>query len=214
MASDEPSSERCWRISAWSRELGRGSIHNEALGSTLEFDGAVAMVDDFKIAETVSVQLARHLGGYRVLKIQPTYSRPNPAEHLAEPLPPRMTEACGEASRIFLECADHAGDALLTVSNSSEAKLALTLTSSDGRSEAGILSFEHPQYVQLPWSFHADDLALKPYRWSAFRAANSELCSAWCGIAPIAFVFAFEPRQYGEVVYYVVAADFEFCSKT
>ena len=59
-----------WRIVEWSRELGRGRIESEA--GSLDFDGAVALCDDFAIGEPVEIQLERTPDGWsRVRRVAP-----------------------------------------------------------------------------------------------------------------------------------------------
>ena len=59
-----------WIIAEWSREQARGAVSCAAHGR-IEFDAAVAAVDDFRIGEPVHLRLSRDAGSFRVLEIWP-----------------------------------------------------------------------------------------------------------------------------------------------
>lgn len=59
-----------WRMTAWDRERGRGTIADRA-GDTLDFDASVALVDDLVVGEGVHVELARSGESFRVVKLWP-----------------------------------------------------------------------------------------------------------------------------------------------
>ena len=59
-----------WRITKWSKELGRGQIIG-TVADPLDFDASIAYVDDFRIGEEVHVELERDGATWRVTKIWP-----------------------------------------------------------------------------------------------------------------------------------------------
>lgn len=63
-----------WTIESWSRELSRGTIRADQMGS-LGFDGAIADVDDFVVGEAVLVEFERHHGTFRVTRVSPDIPR-------------------------------------------------------------------------------------------------------------------------------------------
>jgi len=62
-----------WYVVEWSKERGRGSVESQV--GRVEFDGAIAEVDDFVVGEPVQVELERAGDGYRVRRIWPSNLR-------------------------------------------------------------------------------------------------------------------------------------------
>ena len=75
-----------WRISKWSKELGRGQIVG-TLADPLDFDASIAHVDDFRIGEEVHVELEREGDTWRVTKIWPDDPRFVPGVPVKEGTP-------------------------------------------------------------------------------------------------------------------------------
>ncbi len=89
-----------WKISRWSRELGRGEIVPDQ-GAPLEFDASVATVDDFQIGEEVHVEVERGGAGWRVVRVWPDDPRFEPPgfslpEKSASPLKPSLAARVSE----------------------------------------------------------------------------------------------------------------------
>jgi hypothetical protein len=63
-----------WRVLSWSRELGRGAITSPHF-PRLEFDAAVADVDEFTVGEVVHVELDTSAAPPRVLRVWPDLPR-------------------------------------------------------------------------------------------------------------------------------------------
>jgi len=59
-----------WIIKSWDRERARGVIVSRQVGE-LAFDGAAALVDDFRVGERVEVTLERRGDGFDVKRIWP-----------------------------------------------------------------------------------------------------------------------------------------------
>jgi hypothetical protein len=83
MKSDVPMG---WTIKSWDRERARGVITSGQLG-TLEFDGAVALVDDFRPGEDVEVELEKRAAGFHVKRIWPDDPRFVPPSDLPRSAP-------------------------------------------------------------------------------------------------------------------------------
>lgn len=75
-----------WRISKWSKELGRGQIVG-TMADPLDFDASIAYVDDFRIGEEVHVELDREGDTWRVTKIWPDDPRFVPRVEVKEGTP-------------------------------------------------------------------------------------------------------------------------------
>jgi len=71
--------EISWRVKAWDRQLGRGVVTSEQVGD-LPFDGSIALVDDFRIGETVEINVTRDGETYRVTKVWPDDPRFTPPQ--------------------------------------------------------------------------------------------------------------------------------------
>ena len=65
-----------WNIIEWSRERARGRVESDA--GVLDFDGAVADVDDFRVGEAVELELVADGTTYRVVRIWPVDARYRP----------------------------------------------------------------------------------------------------------------------------------------
>lgn len=59
-----------WVIESWDRELGVGTISSPR-ATSLRFDAAAALVDDFRVGELVEVELAREADAYAVVRVWP-----------------------------------------------------------------------------------------------------------------------------------------------
>jgi len=96
-----------WRISRWSRELGRGEIVPDQ-GAPLDFDASVATVDDFRVGEEVHVEVERSEAGWRVVRVRPDDPRFEPPGFCppgksASPLNPSLAARVSqELSRVAL----------------------------------------------------------------------------------------------------------------
>jgi len=80
---------KAWRIARWSRERGRGAVECGPGGEHLEFDAAVAHVDDFEVGESVHVRLKIQPDeSYRVTEIWPDDPRVYPSDPTHQAPPP------------------------------------------------------------------------------------------------------------------------------
>lgn len=92
-----------WQITSWDRMRGRGTIACTGMGE-IEFDGSVALVDDFDVGEGVHVELASHDDSFRVTKIWPDdphvpYSSTNPDAPASIPRSQRASRRCWPSTR-------------------------------------------------------------------------------------------------------------------
>ncbi|MEZ4329257.1 MAG: hypothetical protein R3B40_28775 [Polyangiales bacterium] len=65
-----------WKIIEWSQERARGRVESGA--GVLDFDAAIADVDDFRVGESIELELVRDGATYRVLRIWPVAMRYRP----------------------------------------------------------------------------------------------------------------------------------------
>src|SRR6476661_540388 len=75
-----------WTIKSWERERARGVIASRQVGD-LAFDGAAALVDDFRVGEAVEVELERRADGLHVKRIWPDDPRFVPRSDLPATAP-------------------------------------------------------------------------------------------------------------------------------
>lgn len=69
-----------WRVTAWNRSLGRGSI-TSATGEVHDFDAGVATVGDFELGEEVDVEIGVSMrGGPKVAMVSPRTHAPAAVE--------------------------------------------------------------------------------------------------------------------------------------
>jgi hypothetical protein len=85
-----------WTIKSWDRERARGVIVSDQLGD-LAFDGAAALVDDFRRGELVEIELEQRATGLHVKRIWPDDPRFVPPDNIP-PSAPALDRAV--ASRI------------------------------------------------------------------------------------------------------------------
>jgi len=75
-----------WKIKSWDRERARGVIVSDQLGD-LAFDGAGALVADFRPGEAVEIELEQRATGYHVKRIWPDNPRFVPPRDLPQSAP-------------------------------------------------------------------------------------------------------------------------------
>lgn len=200
-----------WKISAWSREHARGAIESAGFHESIEFDAAVALVDDFTLGEEVEVELEHEGSSVRVLKIWPQRSRPNIAAVKQKPLPEHMTAAIQTFSR---HLADVGPSCTLEVAAASTnvIELVISRTTLHDRDVIGAVRFLRPAYAQLEWRLLTGSHRLSAYRWPTWREQNEEIVASWsldpATVATSAYVFALEPLSFAERrIQYIVADD-------
>lgn len=138
-----------WRISSWSRELGRGTIDSDHYRG-IAFDAACADVDDFRIGELVHINLVESTDPPRVRRIWPDDPRyPQfPGAPLAPALRADLQEAAQAALRAFRPCLDYS---VASIDHHS-----VVIEGDDSHFEYGHvdeLIIHDPCYVDLPFQF-------------------------------------------------------------
>jgi hypothetical protein len=138
-----------WRIAAWSRETGRGTIQSEHYDG-VPFDGANADVDDFRVGELVHVELVAGLDLPQVRRIWPDDPRfPVQTDTRAAPvLRAELRAAADEALKRRASCLDYR---LASVNQE-----AIVIEGDDSMFEYGHLDelvVHDPTYLDLPLRF-------------------------------------------------------------
>lgn len=146
-----------WRIVEWSPSLGRGAIESPQLGR-LSFDGHYGNVHDFRVGETVQVELERAGAAWRVTRIWPEDARFRatvPITRPAPPLDPALHDPLARELAALPLCADyrvraHDHEALVIEG------------SNDGFARAAMqeIVVRAPRYVELPTRF--SPVAVRP----------------------------------------------------
>lgn len=75
-----------WTVKSWDRQRGRGVIVSDQLGE-LAFDGAAALVDDFRVGELVEIELEQRATGLHVKRIWPDDPRFVPPDDIPQGAP-------------------------------------------------------------------------------------------------------------------------------
>ncbi len=205
-----------WKIHSWSREHARGTIKSSGFPEPLEFDAAVALVDDFSVGEQVEVQLDHGSTTPRVKRIWPQRSRLNVVARLQRPLPEYLAQATERLSR---ELTNASPDRSLEVTTASTNLIELAIVRSYQTERTVVVAarFARPSYAQLEWRVQTGSHRLSAYRWPAWLQHNREIVEGWSldptTVDPSAYVFAIEPLSFGERrVQYIVADDLEVLS--
>jgi hypothetical protein len=185
-----------WRIVEWSPSLGRGAIESPQLGR-LAFDGHYGNVHDFRVGETVHVQLERAGEGYRVTRIAPEDGRFRatvPVAQPAPPLEPALHEPVAAALAALPLCEDY------RVRSHDLASLVI---------EGSNYGFQHgamqeivvrePSYVELPARFSIDAVRLSGQHERDYLTTRIDDLTA----RDIAVTIVASPGRF----YFVVGAD-------
>lgn len=146
-----------WRIVEWSPSLGRGAIESPQLGR-LDFDGHYGNVHDFRVGETVQVQLERAGASFRVTRIWPEDGRFRatvPVAQPAPPLEPELHESLAAALAGLPMCEDYRVRA--------QGYEAVIIEGSNYGFNHGAMqeiTVRAPRYVELPTRFSPDAMRL------------------------------------------------------
>ncbi len=166
-----------WTIKSWDRERARGVIASRQLGE-LAFDGAAALVDDFRVGEPVEIELEQRAAGLHVKRIWPDDPRFVPRSDLP-PSAPALDP--GLASRVATALARVPGDLDFRVIRLDGD---LLVQGDDDAFAYGCLveiRFHAVEYVELPIGWDGKALALAnetERRYLAGRSEMSEMTAA------------------------------------
>jgi hypothetical protein len=184
-----------WRIVEWSPSLGRGAIESPQLGR-LAFDGHYGNVHDFRVGETVQVQLERAGSGYRVTRIWPEDGRSRALVPVAQPAPaldPALSEPLATALSSLPLCEDYRVR--------SQGYEAVIIEGSNYGFVHGAMQeivVREPRYVELPTRFSPEALRLAEQHERDYLTARIDDLTA----RDVALTIVAQPARF----YFVVGA--------
>jgi hypothetical protein len=167
-----------WRILSWSRELGRGAITSPHFGH-IDFDAAVADVDDFKAGEIVRVELDTSATPPRVRRIWPDVPHFR-ARSDAPPVPLLDEELRVDAERA-VEHANGWTDARVVLATD-HVRVELD-DDAFAYGPSAVLDAIDPSYVELPARFDPELVELASPAARAYLATRVDLSSRDVAVA-------------------------------
>jgi hypothetical protein len=185
-----------WRILSWSRELGRGAITSTHF-ARVDFDAAVADVDDFKTGEIVHVDLDPSATPLRVRRIWPDLPRFR-ARSGAPEIPPLDDNLRIEAEQAIAH-ANGWTDARLTLV-ADHVRVELDDDAFAYGASAALDVFD-PSYLELPTSFEPRFVQLAAPAARAYLGTRVEISGR-----DVAVAFTDDERRF----YFVVASRVAF----
>lgn len=193
-----------WRIAAWSREQGTGTITSEV--GDLPFNACAAKVLDFAPGELVDAKLRAVRQGWEVVAVAPVSWRDDELPIVGSPLPASLEAALAEATRLLGIGRD------LVLLDGHRDVLRMQIQSHDwpppGMPPIATLELHDVEYLQIP-TYSEDFVSVRAFPCRAWLNQRAALVSHWSidpdDLDPDSYVLRFEPNLFVERPGFVVA---------
>ena len=160
-----------WTIKSWDRERGRGVIVSDQVGD-LEFDGATALVDDFRPGEPVEIELEQRATGLHVKRIWPDDPRFVPPRDLPQSAPALERAVASRVAAALARIPDSLQFRVVSLES------VLIVQGDDDAFAYGHqveIRFRSVDYVELPMGWDGKAFALANETERRYLAGRSEL---------------------------------------
>jgi hypothetical protein len=167
-----------WTIKSWDRERARGVIASRQIGD-VAFDGAAALVDDFRVGERVEVELERRGDSFRVKRIWPDDPRFAPRGDLPAIAPALAPSLASRLAGVLARVPADLGFRVVRLEDD------LVVQGDDDGFAFGCLveiRFRDVEYVELPMGWDGKAFGLANDMERRYLASRSELLAMTAAI--------------------------------
>jgi hypothetical protein len=160
-----------WKIKSWDRESARGVIVSPQVGD-LAFDGAAALVDDFRLGEPVEIELEQRATGFHVKRIWPDDPRFVPPRDLPQSAPALKRAVASRVAAALARIPDSFQFRVMSLESD------LIVQGDDDAFAYGHqveIRFRDVDYVELPMGWDGKTFALANETERRYLAGRSEM---------------------------------------
>jgi hypothetical protein len=160
-----------WTIKSWDRERARGVIWSDQLGD-LAFDGAAALVDDFRLGEPVEIELEQRATGVHVKRIWPDDPRFVPPDNIPRSAPALDRAVAARVATALMQVPDCPDFRVVSLDSD------LVVQGDDDAFAYGYLvqiRFRDVDYLELPMGWDGKAFALASETERRYLAGRSEM---------------------------------------
>jgi hypothetical protein len=189
-----------WIIKSWDRERARGVIVSEQVGE-LAFDGASALVDDFRPGEAVEIELERRATGFHVRRIWPDDPRFVPPHDLPQSAPALERAVASRVAAALARIPDSFDFRVVSLEDD------LIVQGDDDAFAYGHqveIRFRAVEYVELPMGWDGKAFALANETERRYLAGRSEMLGTTAAVRIV---------DAARRIFFVTCADVEIAVK-